>query len=235
MQHLTKDQIEQLYTFTRQHFVYHYDLQTELVDHLGNGIEQQWLLDPDLSFERARDKEFKKFGVFGFMDVIEKRQKAMNKRYSRMVWKHFVEYMKLPKVLGFIGCVLLLFCILKFTSFSEVFFLGSIFSLLLVYVVMIIKGKKRINKEFKDDGKNWMLKEIILNQGSMGGAVALLPIHFYNIAGISHFTDLHELWFLFISLLLCSLFLFMYIMSIEIPKLAEDYLRQTYPEYGMVS
>ena len=34
---LNNQHIEQLYTFTRQHFVEHYDVQTELVDHLSLG------------------------------------------------------------------------------------------------------------------------------------------------------------------------------------------------------
>ncbi|WP_320240732.1 hypothetical protein [Tenacibaculum sp. 1B UA] len=37
---LTDQHIEQLYKFTRQHYVEHYDVQTELVDHLANDIEQ---------------------------------------------------------------------------------------------------------------------------------------------------------------------------------------------------
>ena len=39
---LTEIQITNLYQFTRQHFVYHYDVQTELVDHLANDIEGIW-------------------------------------------------------------------------------------------------------------------------------------------------------------------------------------------------
>ena len=35
---LTQDQIQQLNKFTRAHYVEHYDLQTELVGHLANGI-----------------------------------------------------------------------------------------------------------------------------------------------------------------------------------------------------
>ena len=31
---LTENNIEDLYKFTRQHYVYFYDVQTELVDHL---------------------------------------------------------------------------------------------------------------------------------------------------------------------------------------------------------
>ena len=39
---LSAEQIERLYQFTRQHYVEYYDLQTELVDHLANAIEEQW-------------------------------------------------------------------------------------------------------------------------------------------------------------------------------------------------
>ena len=39
---LTENQIDELYKFTRKHYVYHYDVQTELVDHLANDIENIW-------------------------------------------------------------------------------------------------------------------------------------------------------------------------------------------------
>jgi len=64
---LTPNQIQQLYKFTYQHYVEYYDVQTELVDHLANDIEQIWIEQPNLSFEQARDNSFKKFGVFGFI------------------------------------------------------------------------------------------------------------------------------------------------------------------------
>ncbi|MEP5132812.1 MAG: hypothetical protein ABJQ64_09610, partial [Nonlabens ulvanivorans] len=61
---LNDSQIEDLYAFTRKHYVEFYDLQTELVDHLANAIEDQWELKPHLSFEDALQIEFKKIGVF---------------------------------------------------------------------------------------------------------------------------------------------------------------------------
>ena len=79
---LTSEQIERLYQFTRQHYVEWYDLQTELVDHLANAIEQQWQENPKISFEEALQIEFKKFGVFGFMDVIKEKQVALSKKYK---------------------------------------------------------------------------------------------------------------------------------------------------------
>ena len=83
---LSEKQIEQLYKFTRTHFVEHYDLQTELVDHLANGIESQQSSNPVLTFEEALKLEFKKFGVCGFNDVIQEKTKAMSKRYRELLW-----------------------------------------------------------------------------------------------------------------------------------------------------
>ena len=37
---LNEQNIDNLYKFTRQHYVEHYDVQTELVDHLANDIEK---------------------------------------------------------------------------------------------------------------------------------------------------------------------------------------------------
>lgn len=45
---LNESQIEELYDFTRKHFVEYYDLQIELVDHLANGIESKWQENPCL-------------------------------------------------------------------------------------------------------------------------------------------------------------------------------------------
>ena len=53
---LTENQIDELYKFTREHYVYFYDVQSELVDHLANDIEEIWLDKPKLSFENARTK-----------------------------------------------------------------------------------------------------------------------------------------------------------------------------------
>ena len=82
---LTKDHIENLYQFTQKHYVEWYDLQTELVDHLANSIEEQWKQNPKLSFEDALQLEFKKFGVCGFMDVVEERKIALHKKYKKLV------------------------------------------------------------------------------------------------------------------------------------------------------
>ena len=112
---VSQTQIQYLYTFTRKHFVEHYDLQTELVDHLANDIEQSWKTNPKLTYEEARDKAFKKFGVFGFMEAIEQRQKAMTKRYLNYLWTDLKQWFSLPKLTATIALFLIVF--LAFSSF----------------------------------------------------------------------------------------------------------------------
>jgi hypothetical protein len=94
---ISDNQITELYRFTREHFVVHYDVQTELVDHLANDIEQIWVEQPILTFREAKTISFKKFGVFGFMDVVEQKQKAMNKRYWKILLRFIKEWFTLPK------------------------------------------------------------------------------------------------------------------------------------------
>lgn len=114
---LTPEQIERLYQFTRQHYVEWYDLQTELVDHMANAIEAQWQEHPKLSFEEALQKEFKKFGVFGFMDVVEKRQAALNKKYNGIIWKHFKAFFTIPKIILTATLVAVTFALLNVTLY----------------------------------------------------------------------------------------------------------------------
>src|SRR5678815_2464849 len=97
---LTPEQIDRLYQFTIKHYVEYYDLQTELVDHLANAIEQQWQENPKISFEDALQVEFKKFGIFGFTGIVEKRQAVLNKKYKGIVWQQMNDFFRLPKIIG---------------------------------------------------------------------------------------------------------------------------------------
>ena len=116
---LSTSQIDQLYIFTRKHYVAYYDLQTELVDHLANAIESQWQQNPTLSFDEVLSKEFKKFGVFGFMDVVEQRQMALGKKYNGIVWQHFKDFFGIPKIVLTVAMTLLLFSIIKVSAYKE--------------------------------------------------------------------------------------------------------------------
>ena len=228
---LSATQIDQLYTFTKQHYVEYYDLQTELVDHLANAIELEWESYPTLSFETLLNKEFKKFGVYGFIDVLQKKQKAMSKRYSIWVWNHFKAFFKLPKIIGTAIVIAALFYFLKFNENSLIIIrILFVIQLAIVFFVMIRlelnKNKNVLNP------KKWLLENTIYRCGNFG-SLFWLPFITVNNA-CNSITEINEIsdYFLFgMSCFFVCCALFFYIMLFEIPSKAQEYLEKTYPEY----
>lgn len=222
---LNPSQIDHLFTFTRQHYVEYYDLQTELVDHLALAIETQWQEKPKLSFEDALNIEFKKFGVFGFMDVVEKRQAALNKKYNGIIWKHFKVFFTIPKIVFTITLVGLIYMLLKASTYKTDIALVAFGIIILSFWFFIIYISNK--KSNSATHKKWLLKEIILGRSSICGMIYLpLQIIFRSDKLMEHSIGVFGVSFLLVSLVLIE-----YIMVIEIPKKAEEYLKQTYPDY----
>ena len=146
---LTQDQIQELYKFTRKHFVEHYDLQTELVYHLANGIEEQVAVQSKLTFKEALNLEFKKFGVFGFHDVIKEKNDAMHKRYWKIFFRFYKEYFKLPKVLMLFGVSTLLFFILRITPIEIGKFVPGVALILVLgfFLIVTFRNKRKQKTE----------------------------------------------------------------------------------------
>ncbi|NNM17330.1 MAG: hypothetical protein HKP24_02055, partial [Croceitalea sp.] len=165
---LSEKQIEQLYKFTRTHFVEHYDLQTELVDHLANGIETQQSSIPELTFEEALKLEFKKFGVCGFNDVIQEKTKAMSKQYRVLLWRFFKEWFKWPKLvltITLLGVQWGMLSFLKDPGLRYNIGMGILFFLALFTMYYMFKTKKERELFMNKCGKKWMLGELIYNYG----------------------------------------------------------------------
>src|SRR5690606_7203967 len=98
MRKVTEQEIKLLFDFTKKHYVEFYDVQVELVDHLANAIEEQWKENPKLSFDEALQIEFKKFGIFGFTGLVEKKQAELQKYYNKMLWNELLKFVSIPKV-----------------------------------------------------------------------------------------------------------------------------------------
>jgi hypothetical protein len=224
---LSKEQIHKLYTFTRQHYVEYYDLQTELVDHLANAIEEQWQENPKLSFDEALQMEFKKFGVFGFMDVVEKRQEYLIKKYNKLVLKNLKIFFSIPKIIGTIISVALVFALLKFLQKDIPLLQITFVTLTIIFFAGILIISRKTKKQTQLSGKKWMFKEIIFGYGSLSGFINL-PIQFSLLLKGENYAN----WFLLlVSFLIILLVLVEYIVLILIPSKAEEYLKETYPEY----
>jgi hypothetical protein len=231
---LTTQQIDQLYLFTRQHFVEWYDLQSELVDHLANAIETQWQENPNLTFDQALNIEFKKFGVFGFMDVIEKRQSILSKKYNHLVFNHFKEFFRLPKIILTLAITFLLFNILRFNFFNEFIFIGISIFYLGFLMIEFFKNNKIKKAKQKANQKKWLFEEIINQYGSFSGA---LSMPFYILIQFSTHAERYmvsDYWYFMVSFMIVIMAIINYILFRIIPRKAKVHLLETYPEYKFV-
>jgi len=223
---VTPAQIEQLYTFTVQHFVQYYDLQTELTDHLANAIEAQWEQNPALEFEEALQYEFKKFGVYGFSDVVKQRQKALGKKYSKLIWGYFKQFFTFPRIL-LTACMLLL--TYKLFEYEKLLYVALIVILAFTIIKKITDYKRTYNKKVKDTGKRWLLEEIIFKGGGIAGLIGIPAqcIHFV----IRDNTGEVTLWVLSVVFVLSALA--SYVVLFIVPAKAEEHLAAVYPEYNL--
>lgn len=230
---LSVEQIQQLYKFTRQHYVEHYDVQTELVDHLANDIEQIWKEKPHLSFEEARDISFKKFGVFGFMNVVEKKQKLMNKRYWNILWKFVKEWFTLPKIILTTLIFLIFLSVFQLKYATEIIF-GSLLVAIIIdfYYLFKNRAKRKINKIKKE---KIFLLESMIGQTRNGFSIMTF-VNVFNIINITdlNFNSLSFYWLLFIAAFVTLICIVFYITGFVMPQKAEELMKETYPEYNLV-
>ena len=227
---ITQNQIDELYQFTRKHFVYHYDVQTELVDHLANDIEAIWVENPKLSFEQARDQSFKKFGIFGFMDVIEAKQKQLGKKYNKILFRFMKEWFSIPKIMITLLIFGFFYSLLNF-QVNEIIFLIILFCLAIVDVILAHKLVKKANQRFKQNQKKFLLEEMIFRTGSFN--TIIIFSNFFQLSNFTHNLTSDFGKFLFAFFITLAI-IFSYVTLIIIPQKAEELLQETYPEYKMV-
>lgn len=230
---VSSDQIKQLYDFTRSHFVEYYDLQTELVDHLANAIEQQWIQNPQLSFDQALKIEFSKFGVFGFMDVVAAREAAMRKKYDRIIFSIFKQFFQIPNILLIIAAFAVVFLVIKLVPNA---WIGIVILYGIFIIIVPVKAYHRRRLASKKGEKTWLFKTII---NSYGSSSILFMIFFYGIFHTSRFLpDLdytNNLTTTVLSAVVVAFGVFSYIVLHYIPSKAESYLDEVYPEFKMLS
>jgi len=231
---LTSTQIQELYKFTIQHYVEYYDVQTELVDHLANDIEQIWDEHPNLSFEDARDKSFKKFGIFGFMDVVQAKEWQMTKKYFKLVVKFTKEWFQLPKI---VLTILLFFGFYTLQNSAEAYTIYNIifFSIFIVSVFIMVYQSIQFKKKQKITQKKWLFEKVMQTQGFGSFSLFLYYMYLFFLPdSTKEFLAMGDFRRVLSALLITFLVIFTYITLIVIPKKATQLLQETYPEYKFV-
>ncbi|WP_299619677.1 hypothetical protein [uncultured Tenacibaculum sp.] len=230
---LTDTQIQDLYTFTRKHYVEYYDVQTELVDHLANDIEATWEENPELSFEKARDASFKKFGIYGFMDVVEEKQRQLSKRYLKIILRFVKEWFKLPKI---ILTTFLVWLFYEVQSFNHAFYIYTAiyFCIICFELIKMFQSRKKIARKQKATGKKWMLENIILAQGVGNLALILFYTVDFSLPNNHNFLELSQTSRFFCAAIIVLTIIIAHVTVHVIPNKAEELLEEQYPEYKLV-
>lgn len=226
---LTEEQIQNLYTFTKKHFVEWYDLQSELVDHLANDIEHIWQSEPNLSFEQARDKAFKKFGIFGFSDIIEKKQNQLNKQYWKLIWKHFKEFFKLPKLVLTAFLIALVYSIIHLVIQKHIVLASITFTTCLLLMYDLHIKHNEVKKRQKVTGKKWLFQNNI-NALGMFSIIAQIPLNTFNFLRNVNWTTNKEI---IASIILVIYLITCYIFTQIIPRKIEEEASKLHPEYNL--
>ena len=225
---LNETQVKSLYRFTRQHFVEHYDIQSELVDHLANGIENQWTENPNISFDDALSNEFKKFGIYGFSEIVEKQQSVLTRKYLRTILGFIKEWFKFPKL-----CFTVF---IFFTCYQFIMKFPGIIEVMLIVITALGLGMFIFNlytykKKQKAEKKRWLFKEIIFNTGGLI-SFSFLPLQlFHFVINKEIVAAPYNLSHIFLAFIFTFFLLSVYVVFFVIPKKSEQLLEDTYPEY----
>lgn len=228
---LTNKQIQDLFHFTKKHYVEWYDLQSELVDHLANDIEDVWIEKPTLTFEEAKRKAFKKFGVFGFMNVVEQKRKSLGKRYFKLFWASFKEFFTIPKITLTISLFFTVLFLIKLTNHSNIVIIGLTILIIILPSIHMIRSRRAIQKKEKEQQRKYMFEEYISNLGELGVLIQVpfqVLTHFFNKEVWSYNMEI------IFSILIVLLGLIFYVLVVVIPPKVRVIIAKEHPEYHIL-
>lgn len=235
MRKISDSETTQLYAFTRAHYVEYYDLQTELVDHLANGIEELWGEKPNLSFENALQIEFKKFGIFGFTDLVTERQTKMGKRYNKLIVSILKTYFTIPRIFLTVMLMLLMFVLLSNVAYKEYVVIGVFVLSITIMLCKTIRYKLQQKQQRKQDKKLWMFEEVIYTHGqsfALFQFIVFMPHHFLRTEFILKLLT-HPIGAAFLSIILTIFLIGVYIVVKVIPSEAREHISKVHPEYQL--
>jgi len=231
---VTTEETKKLYEFCHRHFVYHYDLQMELVDHLASAIEEQWENNSELSFEEALKNTFKKFGIHGFSKIKEQKQKELKRKYNRLLWGFFTEFYRWPKVLMTFAITFALFILFQLVENSMLIFYAYLSAGFIFASVYFLTWYRKFKIKTR---KKFMLIDYL--KGVSGSILIILfqipNVLFQLILNTKSSTLRIEnpLILLGISFVLVACGIVIYGQSIYIPRKIKQHFFEAFPEFAV--
>ncbi|MDP3180982.1 MAG: hypothetical protein Q8M67_04155 [Bacteroidota bacterium] len=225
---LTPEEIEELHEFCIYRSIWHYDVQVELVDHLASAIEDLWVNNSKLSFQDALYEVDKKFGShLGFVVIRQEKEKALRKKYRRLLWHFVADFYKFPKIMVTLSFFLGIFMALRFTE-NDQWIVGSLLIMFiafsLFYLLYYFPKFVRIKVPEKH---SFLLNEItqkgIVYQTMMfsGGFISL----------VSHATNFSTTGSVVFSALVSLYLVLLYGDCFFIPKKIHEHFKEQFPQF----
>lgn len=222
---LTEEQIERLHRFCVEHYVRHYDVQVELVDHLATAIEEKMSDNHLLSFEQALQQVYRGFGVRGFAGIVQAREEALqraNHRFCLQFIRSFFRWPRLILTLLIASVLALPFTILP-SEWTAYFMLGLASVFLLTEFVTLFSFR-RYQRPRKD-------RRLLLLDTGILYPVPVLSAQLFNIyflfLDISNYEVSRQQYLLFS---LCAGFFFMgAVARFQLQKQIMEKARKFYP------
>ncbi|WP_105003705.1 hypothetical protein [Tenacibaculum sp. SG-28] len=165
------------------------------------------------------------------MNVVEEKQKFLGKKYKSIIWKYAKEWFALPKIALTFTAIFFFYYVAQIQNGMYIIS-GILLIFAIVNVYYALKLKREFKKRMQHYGKKWMLEEMIFNVASFGGIMIAsnIPQIVTSIEKIPSKTAA-----CLIAVLLTAAMIYSYITLIIIPKKAEKFLREQYPEYQLCS
>ncbi len=225
-QHLNTEQIEALFAFVQKKRVRHYDLQVELVDHLASSIEGLWKENPDVSFEKALQKVYKRFGVTGFSRVILEKKKALTKLAWRWAFAYLKSWLRIPQLLFLVLTIISFSKLLLWLPASETVGLTIFIVLMLLLSIWFFINKRRNENTIK---KRFLILEGAAGSGALFGGVIGCSVQIPDT--IFKLSEQNVIWIYVFSAYFVIFFLILYALLIHNRKKALEYLHEHFPQF----
>ena len=229
MKELSQAEIHSLFSFIRKKYVRYKDVQVELVDHLACAIEERMGNDASVSFTKALYDIYGEFGIYGFAKIIEEKEKNLNSFWRKRIWRYFMEYFQLPKILGTTSAMALVFYIVS----SGLIFMPSIYLSMIIFIFVVIVYICYQNYMMEDQMQEYLYsKSYYTTAFPMTFGVFFLPLHYGDIIFKTLLSPDVPMSFLLLFSALYPLFIILaYLLLVKNPRNLKQDLLVNYAKY----
>lgn len=229
---ITTEETEKLFEFCRKHYVAHYDLQVELVDHLATSIEEKWCENPQITFDAALLDTFKKFGISGFSKIKTQKQKELARKYNLLILKYLIDFFSWPKIIITAALTLVLATIFSVIE-NDNWVLAAIFLSITLFVLYhyLFVFPKNYKKALVNDKKFLLLEQLGRGQ-VLSFALVQLMVQSPALFRIFNFDALQNTLGNFgVSLLIVVLCIILYGEMFFVPVKIKEHFSEQFPEF----